>query len=280
MGFGTDEHLVCLTPATIKDPDGGGMCLGYKYTYHYVLLPAYVTDDGYVVAKGDRYNALTPDMIHELQAFGQAPDPLPSYALDWTTYAWGYSLWLLLALVIGSRIVRRMRTSRAIASDAAAPIAKEPPAVVTDGDRFIQAQLASRLHPGEAITHQAYGVSARVGGGGVLAFISAAKQKGVLAALTGERLFLITTRVGAFSPLLENLGVEEIARADIRAVERSGARSLRVALADGTGRTIIVDGRATQFSNQDAFLRDLPRVVGGAASATAGGAADSAPAGV
>jgi hypothetical protein len=266
MGFGTDEHLVCLTAATIKDPDGGAMCLGYKYTYHYILLPAYVTDDGYVVAKGDRYNALTPDMIHELQAFGQAPDPLPSYSLDWTTYAWGYSLWLLIALVIVSRVVRSRRTSRAIASDASAPIAKEPPALVTAGDQFIPAQLAGELHPGEAITHQAYGVTSTVRGGGIFSFVAAARQKAVLAALTTERLFLIKTRVGAFSPLLENNGIEAIARGDIRTVDRTGPRSLRIALADGTARTIVVDARARYFSNQDAFLRDLARVVGSSVS--------------
>jgi hypothetical protein len=261
MGFGTDEHLVCLTPATIPDPGGGNVCLGYKYTFHYILLPAYVTDDGYVVAKGDRYTSLTPEMTHTLQTFGQVPDPLPAYSLDWTTYAWGYSMWLLLALVVVTKVFRRVRFTRAMAADADTPIATEPPSLTTSGDKFIASQLANELHPGEVITHQAYGVTSTVRGGGLGAFISAAKQKGVLAALTNERLFLIRTRVGAFSPVLENNGIETIARTDIRAVDRTGARSLRITLADGTARTIVVDARVRHFSNQDAFLRDLGRVV-------------------
>ena len=85
--------------------------------------------------------------------------------------------------------------------------------------------------------------------------------------LTDRRLFFIKTRVGAFKPLLENKGVEELDRGRIsRAVEDDYLIAFH--LDDGTVRTLWVPIAKKHFSNQEAFLRDIPRLVGAGTIAT------------
>jgi hypothetical protein len=268
LRIGSEEHLVCLQHVKAPGPHGESVCLGYEYTYHVVGMPAYVSDEGYVlvVEGSDRYYPLDAAQIAADQQAGLLPTAMPKYSLGAGTYAWGFSLWPMLALCaaltvwIGRR--QAARTRRRLAEDAATPVATGGPVLRTDGDRYIQAQVAPQLAAGEAITHQAYGVDRALGGRGALGQLADAyRQKGLFAAWTGTRLFLIETRVGAWKPLLENKGVEVIERARIRAITRTDERSLVIALDDGTTRTIVVDGRTKHFSNQDAFVRDLPRAI-------------------
>lgn len=275
LQIGSQEHIRCIQHLDSPGPHGEELCLGYKYTYHVVGLPAYVSDDGYVlqINDSDRYTPLDASLIADGQRIGALPKTLPPYSLSAGTYVWGYSLWptlVLIALLMlwGARR-KAAKLKRRIAADAATPVATGGPVLRTEGDRYIQAQVAPQLHAGETITHQGYGLNRPLAGGrGVGLFVSAARQKGVFAAWTGARLFLIETRVGAFKPLYENKGVEVIERARIRAVTRPDEHTLVIELDDGTTRAIVVDDRKKKyFSNQDELLRDLPRITPSATAA-------------
>jgi hypothetical protein len=94
-----------------------------------------------------------------------------------------------------------------------------------------------------------------------------AKLGALYAALTDRRLVLVATRVGAFGPLLENRGVEILERPKIVGLAVDD-RAIQLQLADGTVRLLWVSPTG-KLSNQRAFLRDVPRLLGGAAPASA-----------
>ena len=117
MYFGKGERIKCLQPLKpLKDdtPNNGSIwrpapnateptMLCYKYTIQYFILGVAIHDDGYVLSSGDdyyNYYPLDDAKIRELQTKGVLPDPLPAYSLTWMQYAAGYSLWVLMALVI------------------------------------------------------------------------------------------------------------------------------------------------------------------------------------
>lgn len=91
-----------------------------------------------------------------------------------------------------------------------------------DAELFVQTELADQLAPGETILRAAYFETASGGG-----FAGASRRRGYWCALTEQRIWLITSRVGAFGVLQENHGVRAIERASIIAVrEDRGAMSL------------------------------------------------------
>jgi tetratricopeptide (TPR) repeat protein len=102
--FGTKDYLAHIQDVDVKGPGGESLYLAYKYSFHSFLLPAYVTEDGYVLAiKGrDAYFKLDDTRIKALQARGQLPSPLPPYELSWIDYAMGYSLWGAGLVILGS----------------------------------------------------------------------------------------------------------------------------------------------------------------------------------
>lgn len=117
MYFGKGERIKCLQPLNqMKEdtPDNGSIwrpvpkttdptMLCYKYSIQYFILGVAIHDDGYVLSSGDdyyNYYPLDEAKIRELQTKGVMPDPLPTYSLTWMQYAAGYSLWVLIALVI------------------------------------------------------------------------------------------------------------------------------------------------------------------------------------
>jgi hypothetical protein len=269
MGFGSREELECVQEVKAPGPNGEGVCLATKHTFHELGLPAYVTDDGFVlwVLGTTSYYPLSDAQIAAGQREGSLPDPMPAHALPVSTYLLGYSLWIVIALVGGYALFSSRRARRRRSRDAATPLSTEPPTITTAGDRFIQAQLASRLDDGEAITHQGYGtaVPTRRAGFSLIGLIRKldhdAGNKGILAALTAKRIFLIDTAViGLALPALKSRRVEVIDRARIRRIVRADD-TLVIDLDDDTLRRIVVDRRKRHFSNQDAFLLDLPRLV-------------------
>lgn len=121
MEFGSSETLTCLEPLEFTGPSGQELCLAYKLKTMSLVLPVYITDDGYVlkVEGEDQYFPLTPDLIEDMQTEGSLSDPLPSYSITTMEYAVGYSFWLALVvslLVSGVafvRISRRLKRQRA-----------------------------------------------------------------------------------------------------------------------------------------------------------------------
>jgi hypothetical protein len=252
--FGKKESLRCIADIELQGPQGEDLCLAHKFTTKAFLLPAYLTDDGYVlkIEGQDSYYELSPDEMQEWQSEGLLPSPLPSYQIEAVDYLWGYSLWPALILIALWTYVarRRSKTRDALSGE---PISQEPPTIVTEGDRYIQQQVAPLLREGEAVSHQAHAPSKRLQG------MSSATAKCHFVCLTNERLIFIKTRNGAFGPLLENHGNESIARADVRDVMVKDI--IRFYLADGSERTLWVR-KQKQFSNNEAFFRDVPRLLG------------------
>jgi hypothetical protein len=63
-----------------------------------------VSDDGYVLQKKTDYGAYYPlseQRIIEMQQGGLLPSPLPKYSIPILAYIFGYSLWIILAFVVG-----------------------------------------------------------------------------------------------------------------------------------------------------------------------------------
>lgn len=262
--FGTQEDVVCITDVAIKGKDGEALCLAYKASTHFVAAGIYVTDDGYVLKPKDvagRYYPLEPEALREYQAASELPSPLPAYTLPWSTYVWGYSLWIVIAATIAFSLLQRALAARKRARMAALrhdrPIDMGPPALRTSGDAFIADQVRPLLRPGESVMHQAYGVDRDVSTAGAIGAMAA---RGVFAVLTSQRLFLVATRVGAVRPVLENHGVEAIERDAIAGLEED-AELLIFGLNDGSQRVFHVHVKQKAFSNQAAFLADVPRIL-------------------
>ena len=261
--FGTREELVCIVDVAVRVKDRGDLCLGYKTSTHFFGGGLYVSNDGYVLKvkqSSSEYFPLTSAEIRTHQTAGDLPSPLPGYALPWTTYALGYSLWLaiLAAILLGllKRALNARKKARLEQLRAVQPVSYGPPAVHANGDRFIAAQVAPLLRPGEQVQHQAYGIDRDQSERG----FDAVSAQGVFGVLTDQRLILIRTRIGAFGVLLENHGVEWVERSAILSVREHGDL-LTFEVAGGAQRQIFVKRGARGLSNQLAFLRDVPRVL-------------------
>ncbi|MEW5741516.1 MAG: hypothetical protein AB1938_21530 [Myxococcota bacterium] len=258
--FGKDEKIECIQPIDLKGADGEDLCLAYKTSKYFVFAGVYMKDDGYVLGvpkvKGTYYPLPEATELQGFQARGLVPSPLPGYSIPIPEYLFGYSLWLVIALVAGFGWLKSARTKRRKARDAAIPVSLGPPTIATDGDRFISDTVRPLLRPGEQVQHQAYGVRDRPDDA-----ITAARNVGLFAVLTNQRVLFVQTKVGAFKPVLENHGVTEVERSSIvNAVEDDYL--IVLTLNDGTARTIFVGPQQKHFSNQQAFIRDIPRLLG------------------
>ena len=122
--FGKGERIKCIQPLNkvkSNEVDNGSFFkpvkldpltgtpyippdqLCYKYSIKYFILGVSIHDDGYVLSNGDDYYTYVPldqSKIQDLQKDGTLPNPLPTYSLTWMQYAAGYSLWILIALVL------------------------------------------------------------------------------------------------------------------------------------------------------------------------------------
>ena len=98
--FGVDEDIRKIQSLG-QGADGQELYLGRLVSTRFFIAGLYVKDRGFVVGKGaDRYLPLTPRLTSELQKTGVLPTPLPSFHLRWVDYVLGYSLWLLLAVIL------------------------------------------------------------------------------------------------------------------------------------------------------------------------------------
>lgn len=120
LRFGTQENIVKIDDTGIKGPRGEELFLAYKYSHHAFLLPYKITDDGYVLGvKGSTtsYFKLDDAQIKTLQGRGLLPSPLPAYEISAFDYAFGYSLWGLLAFIVisgGIALLAKKRQTRAL----------------------------------------------------------------------------------------------------------------------------------------------------------------------
>ena len=181
---------------------------------------------------------------------------MPSYTISKGDYLYGYLLWEILAVMLLFALAKswRARRYRAVLNTQE-PIGTSSPIIETEGDRFIADQLALLLRSRERVSHQAFARSnvvenALISLGGKVHFV----------ALTDERLILIETRAALFGVRLENHGVESIDRAAVAGVQLGANGVLRILLKEGEPRILAIDPKQRRFSNQVAFLRDLPRL--------------------
>jgi hypothetical protein len=263
MTFGWEATLRCLQDLAMRGPGGEAVCLAHKFTVRHIVGPVYLTDDGYVIkaVKGSTYHPLEAQEITELQASGTLPNPLPRYSLSAFDYLAGYGLWVILACAIALVTVGARARRRTGLTASEPPISQQPVARTTEGDRFIAAQVSQQLRPRERVTHQAYALSADT-----QAALINIGVTGYFAVLTDQRLILIKTRLSPFRVRLENRGLEALDRAVIVGAHRNDC-TVSVLLRDGSTRLLAIDPRTKRFSNQVAFLLDVPRLLAPAATA-------------
>lgn len=261
---GWSEKIECIQPVGVKGGNGEALCLAYKTGKFFVGGGVYLRDDGYVLgdpAAADRYYPWPDDatQVKAWQAQGLLPDPLPGYSVPASEYLAGYSLWLIVGVivaVIGSIIGgRKLATKRRQALDAEVPISLGPPKLLTDGDRFIHSAATTLLQPSEVIQHQAFAVPEPSG------------AVGMMVVLTNLRVLVMVVDRPNLGAVLSSSSYLRSQVVDAR----EGSYEVTLVLADGSKRAYPVVPGEAEFSNQRAFVRDVPRMF--AKKAVAGDAA-------
>lgn len=262
LRFGKQETLTCIVDVEARGSGGEPACLAFKTTTYWAGGGVYMTDDGYVLEPHGFSNSYYPlpqrDAIEgHIEGL---PHPLPPYSVPFMEYFGGYSLWWAIGGVVlwgaGVKTWRRRKQGAFAAAQASAPIDRGPPRLDTEGDRFIYGLAKERLAPGESIQHQAYASSWDYNNdkeGDQVFFL----------VLTTARLFVVTTRKGAFGILFENEGVDVIDRSAIADVHIEHGNVLFVTTEDGIQRGYIVK-KASALSNQSAFLMNAGRLLSAA----------------
>jgi len=256
--FGTSDSIQCLTDVELTVEPGEALCLAHKTHTWALVLPAYFHDDGYVLrVKGkDLYYPMPPAAdVAALQTQGLLPAPLPAYHSSALDYAMGYSLWISIGLITVWSLVEHGRRKRRQARLAVTAPTLGPPRLLTRTDRYVDEQVRPLLVTGEQVQHQAYGTDRELRG-----TVASVTAKAFFAVLTDRRLLLVQTRVGAFSVLRENRGVESLWRSEITGVDDAGDGKLTFRFAGGGARVFHV-ARTRRLSNQTAFLDDVPRLL-------------------
>lgn len=100
--FGSSERLHVIAPTELTH-EGKRISLCYKASTFFIVAGVYTTDE-YVLCEGESSKTYWPMPVGEqlatLQQQGLIPSPLPPYARDTFDYVLGYSLWLLLVLLV------------------------------------------------------------------------------------------------------------------------------------------------------------------------------------
>lgn len=273
--FGKQETLRCIEDVKFTEHPGEPLCLAHKFTTQYFIAGVYLHDDGYVLAvkpKLENFYPLSEAGIATLQHEGKLPATLPSYSISAGDYVMGYLLWPMLAFLAFLALLGRRARQKRLRRDAAMPIAIGGLTLKTKLNRFVAEQAAAVLLPGESVQHQAYTLDHRMNGG----LVSAATNQAHHAVLTSQRLLLFRSRIGAFGPLAENLGLEALPREAIASASSDGD-TITLRLTSGGARTLHVP-LTNALSNQRAFLRDVPRILAGVTSPAPVGAPAPTPA--
>ncbi len=250
--FGWDEQIECIQPVQIQGSDGEALCLAYKTSKLFIGAGVYLRDDGYVLRDATKSKSYYPwpdaAKVKQWQTTGKLPDPLPAYSIPFFEYAFGYSLWVIIAGIVAWTLIQRARTRRRHARDAATPVSLGPPQLLTDADRFLAQTARAVLREGEQLQHQAFA-------------LRSAEEIAhcYYVALTSERVLLFDAKRGAFKPVLETTGMVEIPRSAVAgATESAYTVTLRLA---GREIELLVPQSQKHFSNQVVFVRDVPRIL-------------------
>ena len=251
--FGWDDKIECIQSVGVTGQNNEALCLAYKTSKLFVGAGVYLKDEGYVLAEPAQRGLYYPwpdvAQVKGWQSAGVLPDPLPGYSIPAVEYAVGYSLWIVVAAVAIWAVTRRVLTRWRQARDAVVPISHGPPMEETEGDKFIAQTVGAMLSPGERLQHQALAV--RTGDQGPHVYF---------AALTSHRLILISSTRKFRGFVFENQAVKDFARAQITNVTEN-AYELIITLAGGDRILITVPQGEKAFSNQRAFVRDVPRML-------------------
>lgn len=112
LRFGSDETLTRYADTGIR-VGGDLLSLCYKATTQWFIAGVYTTDEAVLCdAAGKRYWPLPAgDQLKQLQQRGLLPDPLPRYERPIIEYAFGYSLWVVIGVLVLGGVASRLLTS-------------------------------------------------------------------------------------------------------------------------------------------------------------------------
>ncbi|MEM6864683.1 MAG: tetratricopeptide repeat protein [Bacteroidota bacterium] len=102
--FGKSERIQKIIDVETKGPNGEALYLGYKTTSLFFFMGIYMKDDGYVLGVKESISSYYPVnemQLASLQKSGDLPNKLPSYEIPLTDWLWGFSFWILLAVLGG-----------------------------------------------------------------------------------------------------------------------------------------------------------------------------------
>jgi hypothetical protein len=121
LTFGEDDKIHAIQDVDLKGAKGEALYLGHMVKTQFFGAGIYVTDGGYVLGvKGDShtfYPMPKGEQLAKFQESGLLPNPLPPYSLNFFDYLFGYSLWIVLVVVIGWVVIGdRLKKRKAVAA--------------------------------------------------------------------------------------------------------------------------------------------------------------------
>lgn len=252
--FGRDDSIECITPIAVKGVEGEDLCLAYKTSTLFIGAGVYLRDEGYVLGLSNSWYYPMPEaaQLKSMQAQGLIPDPLPGYSVPLWKYGIGYSLWILIAVMVAFGMWSSARKKRRLREDAEAPVSVGPPALATELDRHVDDTVRPLLKANEQIEQQAFGFPEPMLMNGDLV----PGDKAAHGVLTNQRLLFVHVDK---KPKAEVLAVDEYPRARITAAV-SDDGLMHVQLDDGTVLLLWVRRGEKGLSNQVRFIRDLPKL--------------------
>jgi len=253
--FGKDESIECIATVGVKGAENEGLCLAYKTTTMFVGAGVYMKDDGYVLAVSKNYFYPMPEgaELKELQAEGLMPDPLPEYSVPLWKYGVGYSLWLLIGIIVAFTWWTSARKKKRLREDLEAPLSMGPPALETERDRMVNEAVRPALKANEQIEQQAFGFPEPMTMNGDLV----PGDKAAYGVLTNQRVLFVHLQKN--KPGADVLEIDEVPRASLAGVV-SDDGLMHFYSNDGSVRLLWVRRKESGFSNQVRFIRDVPKL--------------------
>ncbi len=102
--FGEQDDIHQIMDIELVGAENEDLVLGYKTHSYFVFAGVYMKDEGYVLGvKGNDslyYPLPTGVELEQFQSFGYLPNPLPDYEIPLIDWLIGYSLWIILIILI------------------------------------------------------------------------------------------------------------------------------------------------------------------------------------
>ncbi len=102
--FGEQDNIHQIMDIEVVGAENEDLFLGYKTHSYFFLAGVYIEDAGYVLGvKGNDslyYPFPTGEELEQSQAAGYLPNPLPKYEIPLMDWLIGYSLWIILIVLI------------------------------------------------------------------------------------------------------------------------------------------------------------------------------------